>query len=251
MKRIALAQLKIDYDNFEVNVAKSLTYIDQAIQNRCDMIIFPELWSSGFRLEKCPFFVEQNATLFIKLQKISTKSNIEIVGSYINHFGNDYFNQFVCFHPTLSYSHYEKINLFPALKEPTFVKKGKHTVVFPSIIGQVGASICFDLRFHSIYEEERNQGAEVFIIPANWPLERIHHWDILLQARAIEHSSFVIGVNSVGLSGKVLFGGHSAVISPEGEAIFQADDKYEGLHVVEIDPGYVVQTRDKYSFLRK
>ena len=251
MKRIAIAQINVDYDNFDSNVARSYAYIEKAIRNQCDMIIFPELWSSGFRLENCSFFSERNSQLFTELQIFSTKNQIEIVGSYINHIGNRFFNQFICFHPGLSYSHYEKINLFPTLMETAYLKKGKNTTVFPSTIGQVGASICFDLRFQSIYGEERNQGAEVFIIPAHWPLERIHHWDILLQARAIEHSTFVIGVNSVGQSGNVFFGGHSAVISPDGEVIFQADEKNEGLHVVEIDLGQVQRIREKYRFLRK
>lgn len=251
MERIALAQINIDYENTEINVDKSFILIQQAIQNRCDLIIFPELWSSGFKLGKCPLIYERNVLLFNDLQNISTNNNIEIIGSYINRIGDNYYNQFVCFHPGTSYSHYEKINLFPALQETKYLLNGNHTVVLPTKIGQVGASICFDLRFPSIYKEERTYGAEVFIIPAHWPMERILHWDILLQARAVENFAYVIGVNSVGKSGKILFGGHSTVISPDGNKIFQADGKYEGVHFVEIDREQVIQTRGKYSYMQK
>ena len=92
------------------------------------------------------------------------------------------------------------------------------------------------------------KGAQIHIIPAHWPAARIHHWDILLQARAIETLSYVIAVNSVGKSNNVIFGGHSSVISPDGDIIFQANDSDEDVFVVEIDTSLVQRVRNKHPF---
>jgi len=251
MKKIALAQINIDYDNFEKNISKSFILIQDAINNHCDVIVFPELWSSGFRLEHCTQFADQNEMLIKNLQNYSVDYDIEIIGSYISKVGNNFYNQFIDLQSNNDPFLYKKINLFPALDEPKYFTPGTQTMVFDSCLGRCGASICFDLRFNWIYEEEAKKGAGIFIIPAHWPLERIHHWDILLQSRAIENLSFMIGVNSVGQSGKHDFGGHSSVISPDGEVIFQANGSTEGLFLVEIDPSQVEKVRKKYTFLNK
>ena len=102
MKRIAIAQINVDYENFDANVERSFNYIEEAIRNRCDLIVFPELWSSGFRLENCPLYSERNVQLLTKLQNLSTKNQIDIIGTYISRIGENYFNQFVCLHPVRS-----------------------------------------------------------------------------------------------------------------------------------------------------
>jgi omega-amidase len=251
MKKLALAQINIDYDKFENNVSKSLQLIEKATENHCNIIIFPELWSSGFRLENCSQFADQNQFLLNKLQHISSINQIEIVGTYIVQKENYFYNQFVDFQPKKEPINYQKINLFPAMQEQKFLTAGSEVTVFDSSVGRCGASTCFDLRFNWIYEAEAKNGANVFMIPAHWPKERLHHWDILLQSRAIEHLAFVIGVNSVGKSGNGTFGGHSAVISPDGEIIFQADDSSEDLYIVDLDPEQVHKARGKYSFISK
>ncbi|CAD7781570.1 MAG: 2-oxoglutaramate amidase [Candidatus Methanoperedenaceae archaeon GB37] len=57
-----------------------------------------------------------------------------------------------------------------------------------------------------------------------WPLERIEHWRILLRARAIENQLFVIAANASGIQNKIKMGGHSAVISPDGTCLIEADE---------------------------
>jgi omega-amidase len=251
MKKIALAQINIDYDSIKNNISKSFNFIENAIDNHCNVIIFPELWSTGFKLSLCAQFADQNEILIKKLHNLSSFNEIEIIGTFIIRKENRFYNQFIDFQNKKDPIYYEKINLFPPLQEPNFFTSGSETTVFDSTIGRCGASICYDLRFNWIYETEAKNGANVFIIPAHWPKERIHHWDVLLQSRAIEHLSFVIGVNSVGQSGQGIYGGHSSVISPDGEIILQAGNSSEGLFMVEIDPAQVHKVREKYGFLNK
>jgi omega-amidase len=251
MKNIALAQMHIDYDNSDINISTAQEMLNLAASNHCDCIVFPELWSTGFRLENRQKFSDSNRSLLEELQSFSDKNDLEIFGSYLIRKGPGYFNEFVAICPHLKPFNYDKINLFPTLQEPVYLRPGDKTCVFPSKLGDCGPSICFDLRFPWLYKELAQKGAKLLIIPAHWPTARIHHWDILIQARAIEMLSFVIAVNSVGISGNVSFGGHSSVISPDGDIIFQADSMKEDLFIVEIDPAIIKTVRDKHLFYSK
>jgi predicted amidohydrolase len=88
------------------------------------------------------------------------------------------------------------------------------------------------------------------MMSAHWPLSRINHWDVLLQARAIENQAYMIAVNSVGQSGKDIYGGHSTVIAPDGEIIFRAPLDEDGLFVVEIETGKVKTLRQNFVIRR-
>jgi len=248
MIKIALAQICIDYDNIQKNIEKGLSFISKAVNSGCEAIILPELWSTGFRLENHLRFSEANASLIDTLNTIATKDHIEIMGSYIIKKGGHFYNQFNALIPKQSRISYNKIHLFPSMHEPNFLTAGNEIQVFSSNLGNIGPSICFDLRFPEIYVEIARKNGQVHVIPAHWPSARIHHWDVLLQARAIETISYVIGVNSVGYSGKTNFGGHSAVISPDGAVIAQASSKDEDLIIVNIDPGLPGEVRKTHSF---
>ena len=58
--------------------------------------------------------------------------------------------------------------------------------------------ICYDLRFPEWIRAHVLKGAKIVFIPAQWPTKRIDHWQLLLQARAIENQCFIVAVNRVG-----------------------------------------------------
>jgi predicted amidohydrolase len=248
MLRIALAQMRIDYTDTAANIKTGMAMINSAIESKCSVIVLPELWSTGFQLDRRVEFSELNLGLIQDLQNISTKRKIEIIGSYVRN-NNGYHNDFVAIQPNSLEFHYAKIHLFPALQEPIFLEPGKEICVYPSTLGQTGASICFDLRFPNHFQQLYTRGALYHILPAHWPQERISHWDILLKARAIETISYVIAVNSTGQSRSLAFGGHSSVISPDGEIILQAEGNKEDVFIVDIDESLIKTTRDCYPFL--
>jgi predicted amidohydrolase len=250
MTKIALAQMHIDYSDSASNIKMGLGMIRSAVENHCDMIVLPELWSTGFNLENRQAFVDTNQSLLQDLHEIAKDGKIEIVGSYLQ-ITNLYQNEFIALLPDGSDVHYAKIHLFPGLQETTFLTPGKEICVYSSCIGSTGASICFDLRFPIHFQMLCSAGTDYHIIPAHWPLERIAHWDILLRARAVETLSYVIAVNSTGKSRHLAYGGHSSVISPEGEVIFQAAEGVEDEFIVEIDSSLVERIRSRYPFITR
>lgn len=250
MKKIGLAQMNLEYGNFQRNVQMAEMMIQSAIQSKCDAILFPELWSSGFELKNAKTHASKNQALLQQFQKTSNDTSLMICGSIIEEIDHKYFNSFNIIQPGQPRKTYQKTHLFHLMHEDQYLSPGNSSVVMDTSLGCSGLSVCFDLRFPEFFVEMSSKGAELFLLCAHWPLSRVHHWDILLQARAIENQAFMIAVNSVGQSGKDLYGGSSAVIAPDGEILFRAPSNEENLYTVEIDPSAARAAREKFVFRR-
>ncbi|MBW8771451.1 MAG: hypothetical protein JF589_16980, partial [Gemmatimonadetes bacterium] len=87
---------------------------------------------------------------------------------------------------------------------------------------------------------------DAMIIMANWPSERIAHWEILLRARAIENQCYVIGVNRTGQGGGTEYGEHSMAFDPWGEPVHVSQD---GVLRVDVAQVRVREVRETYPFL--
>ncbi|WP_226703225.1 carbon-nitrogen hydrolase family protein [Microbulbifer elongatus] len=129
---------------------------------------------------------------------------------------------------------YDKIHLFDVdvddtagrYRESASIEPGEQTEVVATPWGQVGLSICFDLRFPELYRQLAGNGAEILTVPAAFThTTGKAHWMTLLRARAIENGCFVIAANQGGEhSAKRRTWGHSAIIDPWGEVLAEADE---------------------------
>ena len=93
--------------------------------------------------------------------------------------------------------------------------------------GRTALDICYDLRFPEMWRRYTEAGAQVIILPAEWPLRRVEHWRILLRARAVENQLFVVGCNRAGVDADGEFGGHSAAIDPWGRVLVEGGSEPE------------------------
>jgi len=250
MKKIGLAQMNVEYGNMQHNIAAAKDLIQSAVAQKCDLVLLPELWSTGFDYHHLDEYAVQNNTLITHLQGISDQSKIVIGGSFIEKQGRNFYNSFNTLQPGLPGNRYFKNHLFALLHEDKYFTPGEGSLPFSSPLGLTGMSVCYDLRFSELFLDMRLQGTEIFLLSAHWPLVRINHWDVLLQARAIENQAYMIAVNSVGQSGEDIYGGHSAVIAPYGEVLLRAPVDKEGLFVAEIDPGRIKALREKFVMPR-
>ena len=109
--------------------------------------------------------------------------------------------------------------------------------------------ICYDLRFPEIFRTAVRQGAEMFVVIANWPNRREMHWVRLLEARAIENLAYVVGVNRTGKDPKLVYSGRTMIIDPHGTILVEAGD-LEGVIAADIDPAAVRNWRRDFPALR-
>src|SRR4029453_5294722 len=113
----------------------------------------------------------------------------------------------------------------------------------------VGLAICYDLRFPELFRDLVDAGATILAIPASWPDKRIEHWRLLTKARGAEPQAYGVACNAVGPPPGYRLGGDAAVIDPWGTVVAEGGTDEEVI-TADIDPEYVVKTREGFPVLR-
>lgn len=150
---------------------------------------------------------------------------------------------------------YDKIHLFGFQRgeerydESATIEAGSEVCAFDSPFGQVGLSICYDLRFPELF---RAMGAvNLIILPAAFTYTTGRaHWEVLLRARAIENQCYVMAPGQGGRhpSGRVTWG-HTMIIDPWGE-VLACRDEGPGVVLADLDPALLVDVRENLPALR-
>lgn len=146
---------------------------------------------------------------------------------------------------------YDKVHLFSVTAEHLGFSAGDAPPRAASVGGLRAAGlVCYDLRFGPVVQAARVAGADLLLIPAQWPSPRASHWHALLAGRAVEAQAFVVGANRVGREElgrrrrELLFGGDSAIVGPDGEVLARgAGDGAEALVWAEVDPAQAAELR--------
>jgi predicted amidohydrolase len=241
--KISLCQINIQAGNIQHNHAIARLALIEAVQQGGHLAILPELWSSGYDLSKAILQSRSSPEILADLTDLSNQYKISIGGSLLEQATNQLFNTFTLLRPDTQPVSYQKTHLFRLVDEHRWLSPGHRTVMTDLGDFKVGLSICYDLRFPELYRGYALSGVNLFLICAEWPTRRIEHWNTLLRARAIENQSFVVAVNTVGISGSATYGGSSVVISPWGETILQASATEEEIITCDIDPLQLTNVR--------
>ncbi len=118
-------------------------------------------------------------------------------------------------------------------------------------IGRLGLTICYDLRFPALFEALGNARCDAISIPAAFtvPTGR-DHWHVLLRARAIEASAFVIAAAQVGEhEDERRTYGHSLVVDPWGDVLLDMGGEVAGLGFAELDMARIDEVRSQLPSL--
>lgn len=147
---------------------------------------------------------------------------------------------------------YSKIHMFDVdlpngevYRESNRFKPGEEAVLAELPWGTLGMTICYDLRFPSLYRTLAHGGAEMLSIPSSFtvPTGRAH-WHTLMRARAIETGCYIFAPAQVGShAGNRKTYGHSVVVAPWGEVIADAGDTGPGFVTARIDMAKVAEAR--------
>lgn len=153
---------------------------------------------------------------------------------------------------------YRKIHLFDVdladgsrFRESDVVEPGDEAVVVQTPLATLGLSICYDLRFPELYRSLSAKGAEVLMVPSAFTMQTgKDHWEVLLRARAIENTSWLIAPAQTGDHGRGRRSyGHSMIIDPWGVVVARCSEG-TGLCIAEIDPELLAKVRREIPSLR-
>lgn len=142
---------------------------------------------------------------------------------------------------------YDKIHMFDVQVTPTETWKessayrpGNEAVLAKTPFGNIGMTICYDIRFPALHQALAEAGAEILTIPAAFsPVTGKAHWHSLLRARAIETGCFVLAPAQTGTHASATHKtrdtyGHSLVVSPWGEVLVDAGTQ-AGVYMFDLD----------------
>jgi omega-amidase len=248
---ISLAQMHIEFGQVRKNFDRVRKMTGAAARAGSQVILLPELWSSGYDLSRSNELAGQNQELLPEIAQLASDCSITIAGSLLIGRDEKVFNTFLFFSPGQSEPVvYEKAHLFRLMDEGQYLAPGSSLRTLDAPWGRTGLAICYDLRFPEMFRSYAINGASLVFISAEWPLRRIRHWQVLLRARAVENQCFVAAVNSVKETGGTVFGGRSAVISPWGEAIVECGSGAAGLVTAVLDLSEVDAARQAIPVLQ-
>lgn len=248
--RVALIQMDIVFGDPVKNREKILKLLADQKPGSVDVIVLPELWSTGYDLANLPKLCQEHQKNDIKfLQELAQSYQAMVVGGSIAvEEDGKYYNQMMVFGRDGSIlKEYRKIHLFRLMNEEKYLSEGQTDGQFTMEGIPCSGFICYDIRFPEWIRTHVLKGAKVLFTVAEWPLARVDHWRTLLISRAIENQCYVFACNRVGSDPANEFGGHSLVIDPWGQVILEGNDKQEEVLIAEVDLNEVEEIRQRIA----
>jgi len=212
---VTLVQTDLFWENPEKN-KDSLQRKLAALTEQTDLILLPEMFTSGFSMNAQKLAEEPAGPALEWMQKTAAALSVNIMGSWIVNSGGKYYNRLYSVSPDGSFSFYDKRHLFRMAGEDK-VFSNDNKILTVEINGwKVRPLICYDLRF-PVWSRCRKNDYDLLVYLANWPKRRIGHWKILLQARAVENQAYAAGVNRIGNDDNgIEYPGCSMIFDPLG-----------------------------------
>ena len=272
--KIALLQTDIVWENKAANLQRAGELI-AGLPAGVRLAVLPEMFNTGFSMHPERIAEDEKGETVAWLSATAKQHNIAIVCSISYVYLKQYFNRLFFVFPDGTYTTYDKRHLFRYGKEPEHYAAGTERLIVEYEGWRICPLVCYDLRF-PVWSRNVQWNAEhlnisksqdlkvstsptdlhrytrdypsdprsilaydLLIYVANWPTPRIHPWNTLLPARAIENQSYVVGLNRTStdlfLTGEKSFTGESQVIDFKGNIIAKADEYEEEVLVVDLD----------------
>lgn len=221
----ACVQFDVAAGDVAANVVSMKSGIEEAVAAGARLCVLPELWSTSFLTEFNDALFAAVSEAEERLCELSKAHSLVVVGSSIEADGDKVYNTARVYQRGETLATYRKIHLFSPNIEHRHHHSGDQPCVVDTELGRLGVLICYDIRFPELPRHCFYDGAEVLVVPGQWPEARSQHWRTLLRARAIENELFVIGCNRTGQDASlrngeaVSFPGDGRIIDPTGEIL--------------------------------
>lgn len=259
---VAIVQMKPQLGEMEENLVKMSDMINKiASQQRVDLIVFPELVTSGFEL----------GVRFTELAQRIPGPTVNLMAQRANENGvyiafgmvakekveSVLYNTAVMVGPEGDLvDNYNKIHLRG--EERMAFREGYKLPVVETEIGTIGMMVGYDLAYPEVARSLALEGAEIILVLANWEASHIDEWKTYARARAYENSVYIVAANRVGEDVTMIFGGESMVIGPRGQIYASLVDEtdpetgepLEGFTVARIDLDTVRTFREEFQFMQ-
>jgi omega-amidase len=248
--KVYCCQLDIVWEDKPANFQKVRDLVRASNPEAGSLLVLPEMFATGFSMNVGVISEESAPGTDAFLRELAREFKIYIQGGLVTKSPSGRgLNQAVVISPAgTELTRYSKIHPFTLGGELANYERGTQIHTFDWHGLNATPFICYDLRFPEVFRGAVKQGAELFVVIADWPSRREQHWVTLLQARAIENLAYVVGVNRAGKDPFHVYPGRSMIIDPHGKVLADAGAE-ERIVSAEIDPAVVRSWRKDFPAL--
>ncbi|MCQ6962003.1 nitrilase-related carbon-nitrogen hydrolase [Methanolobus chelungpuianus] len=256
--RVACIQMDVRLCHKGKNLEKALQMAEQAVLEGAELVVLPEVFSTGF----CYGSMETSAETVTgptisALLAFSGKHDCVMVTSIIERVlpasedlrGTGYYNLGLCIESGEICGTYRKTH--PFSRERQYFSPGDS--ISPIRLRKrdliIGLEICYELRFPEVARRLCLAGSDILITVAEFPNPRQHVWRTLAVARSVENQIPHIACNRTGVSGDASFFGGSLIVDASG-AITQEAGEEECVLVHDIDTAGTVKVRESITVFK-
>jgi len=197
------------------------------ISTTTDLIILPEMFTTGFTMEAPKMAETMDGPTINWMRESAAVHDAVVTGSIIivDEHGH-YYNRLLWVRPDGSLSYYNKRHLFTMAGEHHTYNAGTERLVEEWRGWRICPLVCYDLRFPVWSRNSAEAPYDLLLYVANWPAVRRTAWMTLLRARAIENIAYTVGVNCVGVDGNsISYAGDSALLDMRGEYLVEVGNQ--------------------------
>lgn len=244
MIKVASVQSNVAFADPLGNASSAIGMLEGLRNEGVSLAVFPEAFLTGYCVsshsEAESIAIPQSHKAIERLREASNRFGIIVVVGFAEIDQRFLHNSAVLLEPGKPPRFYRKTHL-PELGLDRFVVPGRDLQVFETAIGRIGILICFDQRVPEAARVLSLAGAEIIVLPTNWPVGAETSAEHVCITRAAENRVFFITSNRVGDEAGFHFIGGSKIIAPTGR-VLAAAGATETILIAEIDPA---EARDK------
>ncbi|HYL99507.1 MAG TPA: carbon-nitrogen hydrolase family protein [Blastocatellia bacterium] len=245
--RIACVQIDCHIGEPEYNRRYIAEHIRIAAQSGAELIVFPEAAITGYCFdsldEAMPFAEPLDGPTANAVAEVCRETGTYAVAGFIEREGANYYNSAMLVGPSGLIGSYRKVHL-PFLGVDRFLTPGNRPFqVFDLPFGKIGINICYDASFPESARCLKLLGADLILLPTNWPKGAWRTAEFIVNARANENHVNLAAVDRVGTERGWKFIGRSKVVDVNGDTIVEGSADNEEVLYADIDVKQAAQNK--------
>lgn len=238
--KIACVQTDVVFKDINANLSSLETTVRGEVAQGTQLTVFPECFSTGYCFdslaEAMAFGESIPGPSTDRVAKLCAELKTYVVFGMLEKSGDQLFNVAVLIGPDGLIGSYRKVHL-PYLGVDRFTTPGDRPFeVFEAAGVRIGMLICYDGGFPEAARVLSIRGADLIVLPTNWPPGGSYMAEFSINCRAMENGIYFAAVNRIGTENGFSFIGKSRICSPVGATIMSIDDASAGIMRTEIDP---------------
>lgn len=217
--KLACVQGNVIFNDPDRNAKTCIARLEELAYQGVNLVVFPECHLTGYCVETLEdaqkIAIPADHPSLIKIQETCKELGVYCIVGYAERSGNTLYNTAQFIGPTGIVGQYRKTHL-PFLGYDRFVEPGSDLPVFDTPLGKIGIAICYDLRPPEVLRVLALKGAELVVVPTNWPEGASFTPTHVVPTRANENRIFVATCNRVGFENGFGFIGSSGIYDISG-----------------------------------